>query len=597
MKRWLRWSAAACTASAALMVAGCGSEPTTATRDSATFALPGIIPNYILPIAGPGAGSATNRERFVKLMWRPLIWIGNDDDEPVPNPELSLIEEPEYLDGNTKVRLTLKDYVWSDGEPVTSRDVQFWFNLVKANKDQWQDYASGEMPDNVKQLTVDSPKQLTLTLDKAYSETWFTYNQLRIVFPLPQHAWDKTSPDGEIGDHDLTPKGAREVYEFLAGASTSLDTYDTNPLWQVVSGPWKLDAYRATGTVTFVPNERYSGPTKPELARFILRSFTSGASELNALLAGGEGVDVGYIPNGSVEVRDRVEAQGYTFRQVAPWSVNWITINYNNPDVGPLFEQLYVRQALQHLIDQELYIEAAIKGYGSPVHGPVPIEPENPYVTDFVKSNPYPHDPQAAAELLRGNGWAIEPDGVSTCTRPGSGSGQCGPGIEGGQKLEFNLQYASGDRPLAQELESFKSTAAGVGARINLREAPLNTVIANATACTEDEAACSWQMASQGPGAGSRYVFPYPVESSNFVTGGGRNRNYSDPRADKLIQRAVLAGDEEETMAAYQNYLAEQVAELWLPTQQLLFVHRSNMEGVSPDPTLAINPENWRFTE
>ena len=55
------------------------------------------------------------------------------------------------------------------------------------------------------------------------------------------------------------------MYSFLTGKTEAgdLGTYATNPLWQVVDGPFKLTAYDATDNgATVVPNPSYSGPVK-----------------------------------------------------------------------------------------------------------------------------------------------------------------------------------------------------------------------------------------------------------------------------------------------------------------------------------------------
>ena len=56
------------------------------------------------------------------------------------------------------VTITLKHYVWSDGETVSARDVGFWINLLKANKADWASYVPGGFPDNVVSWTGARPR-------------------------------------------------------------------------------------------------------------------------------------------------------------------------------------------------------------------------------------------------------------------------------------------------------------------------------------------------------------------------------------------------------------------------------------------------------
>ena len=38
----------------------------------------------------------------------------------------------------------------------------------------------------------------------------------------------------------------KKIFDYLTTQAKSLSTYATNPLWQVVDGPYKLSAYNAT---------------------------------------------------------------------------------------------------------------------------------------------------------------------------------------------------------------------------------------------------------------------------------------------------------------------------------------------------------------
>ena len=77
--------------------------------------------------------------------------------------------------------------------------------------------------------------------------------------------------------------------------NNSLKTYATNPLWQVVDGPWHLTQVRlGWAHVTMEPNPKYSGPVKPKIDKFVQLPFTSNAAEFNALVGGK--ITVGYLP-------------------------------------------------------------------------------------------------------------------------------------------------------------------------------------------------------------------------------------------------------------------------------------------------------------
>ena len=69
---------------------------------------------------------------FDYQMWRPLYWLVNGV-EPKETPAMSLANDPTWSNGNKTVTFTLKsNYKWSDGTPITSKDVLFWYDEMKA---------------------------------------------------------------------------------------------------------------------------------------------------------------------------------------------------------------------------------------------------------------------------------------------------------------------------------------------------------------------------------------------------------------------------------------------------------------------------------
>src|SRR6185312_2171574 len=220
-------------------------------------------------------------------------------------------------------------------------------------------YVPGGFPDNVVSWKALGPSTIQLRLDASYNPFWFTYNELSQITPLPI-AWDRTSLAGPAPSPaavhlpDTTPAGARAVYKFLDGEARKVSGYASSPIWSVVSGPWKLASLTSNGTATFVPNPHYSGPDKPRLARFVELPFTSAAAEFNVLRAGratggpgssGQQVTVGYVPSNDLPQQPALRAQGYQLVRYFPFGFNYLEPNFNNPKVGPVFRQLYFRQA------------------------------------------------------------------------------------------------------------------------------------------------------------------------------------------------------------------------------------------------------------
>jgi peptide/nickel transport system substrate-binding protein len=437
-------------------------------------------------------------------------------------------------------------------------------------------------------------KTLVLTLDQSYSPTWFTYNELSQITPIPQQAWDETSAAGPIGNYDETTAGAQAVYTFLAQQSSTPATYATNPLWKVVDGPFQLKSFQTTGYSVFVPNPKYSGPVKAKISQLIEQPFTTDSAEFSSLRAGS--LDYGYIPAQDTSEIPLLTSQGYTSTPWIGWSINYFPMNYNNPTVGPIFKQLYFRQAVQHMVNQPVDVKKALFGYGYPTYGPVPIKPKNSLSTVQESNNPYPYNPKASASLLKANGWDVKPGGTSTCAKPGTGAGECGAGITQGEALTFNLQYASGQTYITQEMQQLKSNLSSVGIQLNLTSAPFDTVIANAAPCKVGPT-CTWEMENWGQGwsYGPDY---YPTGESIFATGSGINEgSYSDATNDANINAThTVSGTA--VLNTYENYLAKQLPDVWQPNPDFQVSEiTTKLKGVTQSPLLNFTPEYWSLSK
>lgn len=572
-----------------------------AAGGTVTMALPPTFAaNYIFPLTPPGKFGTNNEQYLDYLMWRPLYWFGQGES-PVINTGLSVANPPVWSPDSKTVTISLKPYKWSDGTAVTARDVQFWENLMTAEKAHWGAYVPGNYPDNITSLSVVNPTTFSLHLNKAYNHNWFLYNELSQITPLPQQAWDKTSASSADGNADMTTSGVQAVYKYLDSASNSLSTWTTNPLWQTVDGPWKISQFTpSTGRVAFVPNADYAGPVKPTITQFVELPFTDQTAEYNTITSG-KGPDVGYVPYQDAKTQaSRIASLGYT---IAPWivfSFNYIQLNLHSAGIGPVFQQAYVRQALQYVINQPGVIAGPYQGFAVPTYGPVPVAPPNSFVSSLEKSNPFPYSTSKAKDLLTSHGWTIKA-GVQTCTKPGNGANECGAGVASGTKLSFGIQSASGIAALDQQMAAYKSAAAMAGIQVNVSDASFQTVIGNSTPCAVGPK-CTWQ----GENFGGGWVYSpdyYPTGGELFGTGAGSNYgSYSNPMMDSLIAATHTASpaQAQSALTAYQNYAATQLPGVIYepePDYQITLV-KKGLEGVVPQNTyLFITPENFYFTK
>ncbi|GGV34765.1 peptide ABC transporter substrate-binding protein [Streptomyces spectabilis] len=566
---------------------------------TATMALPpAATPNWIFPIGAPGYGASYNYG-IQSLLFMPVYDAVQDrrKGELTTHGPSTLGLEPTYSEGNRTVTVPLRKGVkWSDGTPVTARDLEFWFNLVKANKASWGNYSVGTMPDNVKRFETLDDHTVRLRLSRAYNPDWFTANQLTLMRALPQHAWSATSDGGEVGDFDRTKKGAKAVFARLTRHAKSLGSYGGDPLWKTVNGPWKLAGWRDNGQVTIVPNEKFTGPRsqRPHLDKVVFKPFTTADSEYNVLRSGG--VDYGYIPPSVMAQKEKFEDKGYRVDPWEGWAATYIVYNFNSTHAGPLLRRLYIRQAMQHLVDQKAMSEVIWQGSATPTLGPVPVTPKSQYLSPAMERNQYPFSVARAKALLEAHGWRTG-DGTARCERPGTGPDECGAGIAKDTPLKLTLLSQSGSTETTNMMQELKSSLSKAGIELTVRQQPLNSVLGNSVPCTAKDPGCDWDMSFFGT-AGSWYYPLNPSGEQLFSTGASANfGNYSDKRADRII-RAVQYAPDMKAVHAYGEYLAEQLPVMWMPNPAYqVSVIRNDLRGVGQNPTVTFAPQDWYYVK
>jgi peptide/nickel transport system substrate-binding protein len=350
---------------------------------------------------------------------------------------------------------------------------------------------------------------------------------------------------------------------------------------------------------------------KPSVAKLVLAPFTTDESEYG-VLESGHTLNIGYVPpqdlptykgaafssNGSPLAGTNATAlsPNYNLEPTYPWGVNYFALNYTNPTSGPIFKQLYVRQAMQMLMNQTLWIQLFNAGYGAPTYGPVPVYPPTDLATKAESSNPYPYNPTKAAALLTSHGWTVVKNGTTTCTKPGTGSDECGAGIAQGAGLHFNYLYYDGAVSFNSQIKELQVSWAQVGINLQLEPKAFGDVIsAAATPCIPGKA-CPWDITNWGGG----WVYSpdfYPTGEEIFATAAGSNfGEYSDAKADNLIALTNTSSSLQ-AMYNYENYLALQLPDIWQPETALeLNEVGKNVCGFTPqNPLFSWVAEDWYF--
>jgi peptide/nickel transport system substrate-binding protein len=553
----------------------------TPTAGTITWAEPpGSAPTWILPIEPSADFTVYSADDFSYESWRPLYWT-QSGTSPAVDQSLSLAYTPTYSNGDKTVTVKMKtNYKWNDGQPVTASDSLFYIDelraAVKESASNWGEYSPGVgLPDQVVSASAPNATTLVVNLNKSVNPTWFTENELGLIQPMPVQSWAKSSASGPVLDF-TNPANAKAIYDFLAKASGSTGTYASNPLWQVVDGPYRLTVFNnTTGAYTMAPNPSYGGPKSKVVPTLQAVPYTSDTSEFNAVLS--KGVDIGYIPQTDVPQINRVKAAGYHVFGYPDWGFDYVNYNFADKtgDFNNIINQLYIRQALAHLEDEVGYVKAFFHGAGGLDYGPVPAVPTSPYSPANAVNNPYPFSITTAANLLKSHGWKVVPGGVSTCAKPGTGSGECGSGIPAGTKLTFNVLYVNDPAITGEMLTDWASDAKKVGIAVSLQAGTFNHVVDVADDPGSPKTINQWAMSDYGGFTDE----PYPTTFGIFNTSGSDNGGfYNSAEANKLINASVSGGNPA-AVKAEASYLTEQQPSLFQPNADAIVVWKDNVSG------------------
>jgi peptide/nickel transport system substrate-binding protein len=542
---------------------------------------PSATPTWIFPITPGANGSVYTSYDFQNLMWRPLYWspLGT---APKIDPALSLANTPVWSNGDKQLKFTMKtNYKWPNGQAVSAKDVLFFFYLLKAaikeNPSNFGNYSAGSgVPDQVTSISAPNSTTVVMKLNKAVNPQWFLNNELPLIDPLPTYAWSKASANGPTMDAS-NPANAKKIYDFLAAQSKQVTKYASDPLWQVVDGPYKLTAFNNTsGGYSMSPNPSYGGPHAKVVSKFQAVPFTSDDAEFNAVKAGK--VDIGYMPQTDVPQQGSIKGKYNIYGEPV---FGWSYITYNFKDTTGHFDkiisQLYFRQAIAHLQNEPGIIQAFFHGAGAEAYGPVPAEPKSPFAPANAKSNPYPFSVTTATNLLKSHGWKINPGGTDVCQSAGSGASQCGAGIPAGTKLAFNLIYNTSPAIIGQQDTDLASQAKKAGINIHLQTSNFNFMISNYNnpSPAGKKNINKWAMEDFGGFTNSTY----PTTNEVFNAKGSFNiGSYSDPKADQLI-KASTVGSNGNAVTQEAQYLTQQQPGLFQANPDVISVWKKSLSG------------------
>jgi len=505
--------------------------------------------NWFLPINNAANDSVYNQQ-FNDQLYKPLLWVNNDYSI---NWKSSVADRITYNPQGTVYHVFLNPkWRWSNGQPVTSKDLMFTWNVIKAASNPkaptpWPfvGAGTGDIPSGVKSVVPNGNYEVTITLDKPANQQWFIYNGIIQMTPMPAAAWDK--------------------YSNITQEIKYLGNNATNPMFdRVVDGPFMVKSGTPSQDWVLVPNPKYAGH-KSTVGKIVFDFEASNTAELAALKT--NEVNVGYLDPSQLGSKGSLTSMGDSVNPVYSFGIFWTEMNmWPGSPVKGIFDQLYVRQALQMSLDNQGISQDIYKGFAVPIDGPVPTVPHTQFIDASLAShNPYPFNLMAAKKLLMDHGWKMV-GGVMT---------------KGKQKLDMKMIYVSGTTSATDTAELMQQDWGQIGVKVSLVPTPFSQFITE----TSTKNNYKWQLAV---GSGWDYNGPgfYPTGGQLFASTAPSGTGFSDPHEDALIQAthtpyATMA----ETMQhyfAYEEYTAHILPFLWGQNVATLYVTAPTVHNVMP---------------
>jgi peptide/nickel transport system substrate-binding protein len=438
----------------------------------------------------------------------------------------------------------VKGAKWSDGQPITSKDVKYSLDVLGGNGVLFTGYT-----DNVTSVTTPDANTVVVKTKKP---------DARIVgglfiYMLPQHVYGKHS-----------------VKELTT-------TYKPQ-MPMVGSGPYVATEFKRNRIIRMERNKLFRGP-RPKFDEIDWIKYGSEDAVERALSLG----EIDMVTEVQEATFDRLGKQKNikTIKAPSP-SFTELAFNLcskkNCPDAkfNPAIQDRTVRQAIAFAVDRDRVNEISTRNTSFTGHGILPN-----YYKDFY-SQPegdldYPYDPDRAKQMLDAAGWKPGSDGIRE---------------KGGQRLSFNLYVRSESQVNITAARLVKEMTKEIGVDFKVQVVSVDKLTELTTQKVKGKMAPDFDTFIWGWGGD-----PYdPSILLGLITtaqiGGSSDSFYSNPEYDKLYAQEAGEFDLENRKEIVKQLVAISQRDLpYLvltvdPTLQAYRTDRvSNAQRICPKPT------------
>ncbi|MBA4743353.1 MAG: ABC transporter substrate-binding protein [Azoarcus sp.] len=407
-------------------------------------------------------------------------------------------------DGLTITFHLRRDVSFSDGVPLTAKDVAFTFDFIM-NEAIAAPRARAYLS-RIARVTATDER----TVEFVFSEPYFNSLQLAGGMAImPEHFYRRFLDD---------PRTFNESRGLLLG-----------------SGPYRLaDPETWTpdlGRVELERNPRYWGPVDGSFDRLVWRVIENDSARLTTFR--NQDIDLyGARPREYQQLLDDRELRDRTqhFEYMSPTAgYSYVAWNQERAGTPTRFADARVRRAMTYLTDVDRVIEEVMQGYAEPAVSPFSprSKQHDPLLT------PAPYDVERAKTLLAEAGWE---------DRDGDGVLE----DEAGVPFEFELTYFQDNEDTRRMVLFLRDIYARAGIVMKPRPTEWSVMLENIDRKDFDAITLGWT-------SGVEIDIYQMFHSSQVVDGGDNFISYRNPELDRLIDAARSAVDAERRMALWQQ--------------------------------------------
>lgn len=382
-----------------------------------------------------------------------------------------------WTDNGKQLTLHLRHGVkWSDGQPFTSADVVFTFELIKK-------YPA---------LNTSNIVFSTITAPNAYSVV--------IDFPTPQFV-----NFYDIGSQVIVPK---HIWSTVKNPVTYLDK---DPIG---TGPYLVEQI-SRDEMTLERNPHYWKKGEPAIDKVVLPVYASNTTGDAALIAGQGQWGNLFLPNFKKDYVDRDPAHRHGW--FPGFEDVYLAANLSDYPLN----QVVVRKAISDAIDRQTIIKVGEQGELGLNNTPtgLVLPQQAKYLAPEYKNMTFKVDVAAANKMLDKAGYKMGSNGIRTDPR--------------GKPLSFTLESPSPFTDMMSDSAIVASELAKIGIHINVVGTSVST-------WTSDEDDGTFQLAFlNAPVGASPYYDFYELDTNDYVPP-GRTATNDQERWDNPVTTNLL---------------------------------------------------------